>query len=909
MPVIHTRIRVARWCVRLAVACGASAPLVTVHPACLAAQAAGGAIAGRVADTSGTPVPGAMVYVAGTRRGASTGDDGRFHVGGIPAGSYAVHVRRIGFAADSFTVAIIAGRTSTRDVTLRPVAAAIAGVEITAARPVESREATIDQVKQAPTIENVVGAKAIAALPNANVADAAARLPGVTTERDEGESKFIEIRGTEPRLTNVMVDGVHVPGTEQGERNPKLDDVPSALLGELTVDKTLTADMDADAIGGTVNLITRVPEGPPHGSVSAEAGAITLLGRGTGDANFTYGGRVGHAEKFGFLVSASYDRNDRAINDVEPTWSSTTGGFYPGEFSLQADAYSRTRYGVGGGMDYRLSPSTTLFVKGLYSLFLDHGSLYVFDVGNGQGAPIRGSNVDTGATLYRMSQALTPTEQLYSTVLGGTTAFRHDTLSYRVNVGGTSRDVMGFRASPFYYSAPASYRFNYSNPNVPLYSGLAPAAMDAAQYNLGGYTDDDTRSRAQTYGARFDVATPNVVLGLRVRSEDSRYINQSYSARYIGPTLPLTQFVSGFRDPGFYSAIHPLALGPVPDAAAVRAYEDAHPGLFARTVDTLANALGSFTASERVYAAYTMGRTTLGAASFNAGLRMEVTDGARTYTDLFPSAQIKYQLDDATDVRVAGSRAIGRPNFSDLAPSVSGLPGDPATTVMIGNPSLRPEYSWNLDLLGERFLARAGILSAGVFYKSVSNFIFVHSIPGYRVAPYNDGPNYRAGQPENGSAGTLLGVEAAWNQRLDFLPGILSGLGFDLNGTLTTSWARIDDRRVRLPRQAPALANTALVYEKGPIELRAAWVYQAANIVSYGDGTSNPATGDQYFYAHGQIDASIEWTPFHDTEIELEGTNLNDAVFGFYAGTPRQHYSFQREYYGQTFAISVKRSF
>jgi len=923
MPVSSRPIRIARWCVRTAVACGASVPLVTVHPARLAAQAAGGAVAGRVADSSGTPVPGAMIYIAGTRYGAVTGDDGRYRVSAIPAGSYAMHVRRIGFAADSFRVRIATGAIE-RNVILRAVASSIAGVQITAARPVDTPEATVEQIKQAPTIENVVGAKTIEALPNANAADVAARLPGVTTERDEGESKFIEIRGTEPRLSNVMVDGVHVPGTEQGERNPKLDDVPSALLGELTVDKTLTADMDADAIGGTVNLVTRVPEGPPHGSVSAEAGAITLLGRETGDATLIYGGRVGHDERFGFLLSASYDRNDRAINDLEPTWSSTAGGvhFYPGEFSLQADEYERTRYGVGGGVDYRLSPSTTLFVKGLYSLFLDHGSLYVFDVGNGQGAPVAGSRgssgVDTGATLYRMSQALTPTEQLYSTVLGGTTAFRHDTLSYRVNIGGTSRDVTGFRASPFYYNAPASYRFNYSNPNVPLYSGLAPSAMSAAQYSLGGYTDDDTRSRASTYGVRFDYAAPHVVTGFRIRSEDSHYVDQSYSATYTGPTLPLSDFVSGFHDPGFYSAIHPLALGPVPDDAAVRAYENAHPGLFARTIDTLANALGSFSGSERVYAGYTMYRADVGRASLNAGLRLEVTDGSyvghgaagnQTYADLFPSAQVKFQLDDATDLRVAGSRAIGRPNFSDLAPSVSGLPGDPATIVMIGNPNLRPEYSWNLDLLGERFLDRAGVLSAGLFYKNVSNFIFVHSIPGYRVAPFNDGPNYRAGQPENGSAGTLLGAEAEWNQRLTFLPGVLSGLGFDVNGALTTSWATIDDRRVRLPRQAPALANTALVYEKGPIELRAAWAYQAANIVSYGDGTSNPATGDQYFYSHGQVDASIEWKPFRDTEIELEGTNLNDAVFGFYAGTPHQHYSFQREYYGQTFAVSVKRSF
>ncbi len=942
--------RAVRWRVRACFACGAIAPLVTVHPACLLAQAAGGVVAGRVADSSGTPVPGATLHVGDTRTGAMTDATGRYRLS-FPPGGAVVHVKRIGFTADSFAVTIAAGETATRDIVLRPAATVLTGLRITANVTQGSRAATVDAIRAAPTIESVIGAEAISALPNANAADAAARVPGVTSERAEGESEFVEVRGTESRLANVMIDGAHVPGTAQGQRNPRLDDIPSGILGSVEVSKTLTADMDADAIGGTVNLVTLTPDGAPHGTIAVEYGAITLLDKRAGSGTLTYGGRVGGDQRLGFLLSASYDVNQRTINDIEPTWASGTGAvpFYPNEFSLQADAYSRTRTGVGGGGDYRLSPNTTLYVKGLYSKFLDHGELYVFDVGNGDGAPVamggpRTMGLDTGATLYRLAQSLTPTDRLYSSVVGARTVWHHDTLSFRASMSGTSEDIINFRATPFNFGSPngvaTTVRYDYANPNVPLYSfpesGTAAAAQQASNFFLSGYDNDNTRSRAYAYGAQVDYATPHVKVGLKVRDEGARYTNSSYSASYVGPDQSLAPFVASFNDPGFYSAIHQLPFGPVPNDAAVQAFENAHPALFPRAIDTIANALGSFWGTEAVYSLYQMTRGDIGRFSLNGGLRAELTAGAysghvvlpnggigaqsagQTYLDLFPSGQIKYAIDRASDVRFAVSRAIARPNYSDLAPSVSGLVGDPATIVNIGNPRLRPERAWNLDLLAERFLPGDGLLSVGTFYKRIDDFIFVHSFPGYRVPPFNDGPNYRAGQPQNGLAGTLLGLEADWSQPLEFLPGLLSGLGVDCNGTLTSSSATLPadssglTRTARLPRQSPSLANLALTYERGPLSARVAWAWQAASITSYGDGTSNPATGDQYFYDHSQIDASIEWTLFrhsaHCLEIEIEGLNLNNAVFGFYAGTPHQHYSFQREYYGQQFSVSVKQS-
>src|SRR5262249_46782261 len=261
---------------------------------------------------------------------------GRYRVADLPAGTYTLHVRRLGFAPDSFVVAIRADSIVTHDVTFHQAAVRIAELHVIGNRVQGSRQATIDEIRVAPTIVNIIGSQEIKALPNANAADAAARLPGVTTERAEGEGEFIQVRGTESRLANVTIDGVHVPGTVQGGRNPRLDDIPADLISEIQVSKTLTANMDADAVGGTVNIVTQVPEGSPHGSIRAEYGAITLLDKRAGEATATFGGRVAR-DRFGFFVSGSYDVNQRVINDIEPTWApgNSDGSFFPNEFSLQ----------------------------------------------------------------------------------------------------------------------------------------------------------------------------------------------------------------------------------------------------------------------------------------------------------------------------------------------------------------------------------------------------------------------------------------------------------------------------------------------------------------------------------------------------------------------------------------------
>jgi hypothetical protein len=159
-----------------------------------------------------------------------------------------------------------------------------------------------------------------------------------------------------------------------------------------------------------------------------------------------------------------------------------------------------------------------------------------------------------------------------------------------------------------------------------------------------------------------------------------------------------------------------------------------------------------------------------------------------------------------------------------------------------------------------------------------------------------------ATRPENGGSGHLAGVEAEWTQRLVFLPGALIGLGFDANYTHVSSRVLVDPttgRHAPLERQAPNLANVALPYDYGPASASAGSAYQGANIYSYGDGSASP-TGNQYFYARSQLDASVIYDVTSRLQLQLQGLNLNNAVFGFFNGTPDRSYSIQREYYGRT---------
>jgi TonB-dependent receptor len=929
----------------------------------LRAQDDTGVIMGRVTDTASAPVPSAMIHVLDKPEGAISGNDGRYRIVNVSPGQYSVLVRRQGFVTDTFAVTVVAGQTAEHDVVLHAIPISLQEVVVRASpRLNETRAAALEKQQKADNIISVMSGDEIRALPNANAAEAAARIPGISTERDEGEGKFLQIRGTEPRLSNVTVDGVHIPGTEQGDRIAKLDDVPTDLLGAIEVTKTLTADMEADAIGGSVNLVTKIPEGDPRGYFSGQVGQSTLLDHRQGQGSMTYGGRFGGDKKLGVLFSGSYDRNNRVINDVELGWTVQDGHSIPVEFDERDYTYYRERYGGGAQVDYRFQDSSTAYVRGLFSLFKNWGTRYRYDIAADGVDNVNGSTATgTDIGMTREVSQRRPTEQLYGFTGGGTKTLGALDFNLALNYAGTRQNVQDYRTSPFGYSGEnlSGLALDGSNSQVPVYHYLNAAdaanATNASSYTLSRFTTSDGLTTGRDLGGRLDgtwnyassSALGSVKFGAKFRDENKEF-NEANTRFNSTMDYTLAQGLSGFSDPSFYTNVtNAFSLGPVPGDTKVHSAEDANPTGFVNATDSLGNLIDSFKGAEKIYAAYVMNTVDVGRLRINVGLRVEHTHvdytghqegtdttsgvttvstvtGSSNYTDLFPSVQLRYALNGTTNVRAAVTRAIARPNYFDLAPHISGATcGGVCNTLTnaasAGNPDLKPQHAWNYDLLFEHYLPAAGIVSGGLFYKQINDFQYD------KIAIYN-GPATQfdgnfVSMPVNGGDGHLFGFEADYSQHLWFLPQALQGLGFDVNWTHVTSKATLlqdasdsahigqtTSRQVALPRQSPNIANVALIYDGSRFSARAAWQYQGANITSYADGTAT-AGGDTYFYAHSQIDASVTFNVTRQVALQVQGLNLNNAVFGFFNGTPDAQFNIQREYYGRSVIVGARYGF
>jgi TonB-dependent receptor len=540
----------------------------------------------------------------------------------------------------------------------------------------------------------------------------------------------------------------------------------------------------------------------------------------------------------------------------------------------------------------------------------------------------------------------TPRESMYGFTTGGSTHFGSVAVKASANVAGTTQHERDYRFSPFVYDGPngqgLTVAYDAGNTKVPTFQyvngGMNAAANTPANFLLNNYFTVDGNTNGYDDGAALDFSAPwmggstsssLLRFGVKARSERKDFTSNRASFSSSTP-FALTGAGVGVSDPSYYSEIsNAFTLGVVPDHVVTSQYEDSH--AFQDRTNANRNALGTFNGSEKIYAGYVSNTLSAGAVELYLGARVENTHssyfghavtrdtagnvtvrevpGTQSYTDLFPSAQLKLTMGEGTDARVAVTRGIARPDYSQLAPSLSGSTDLAArsnpSALSAGNPDLKPQHAWNYDLLVEHFFPSVGVLSGGVFYKSITDVILTRRFT--YAGPVAELVGFQGTRPENGGSGHLVGMEGEWQQRLTFLPGLARGLGFDVNVTHVSSSVQVDTlgRTAQLARQSPNLANVALTYELGPVSARGAWAYQGANIVSYGDGLPD-GLGDSYFYSHSQIDASLLFTVSPRVQLQLQGLNLNNAVFGFFQGTPDHDYAIQREYYGRTIYLGAK---
>ncbi len=635
------------------------------------------------------------------------------------------------------------------------------------------------------------------------------------------------------------------------------------------------------------------------------------------------------------LVGGTYDWNGRGIDDIEPSPDVFQSTPVVSAIDLREYRYYRSRLGFAGGLDYRLQHGTSAYVRGLFSNFKNYGDRWVYSPGAGDF--LTPTTTDANGTMDFGIQNRRPNEQIYNVAGGAKHIAGAWLVDYDLSGSHARQDRLGQSTVGFTGPDNVAYRIDTSDPNVPKFIGANGVnVFDPTLFSGTSLATADDRARERDLSGALNLTRPYatsagtgaVQAGFKVRDADKSQVASDQTFAVSG--LPLSAVIGSFSNPQYYSGDY--RLGPLADLDAILSFLGGHPGSTTLNVDSTRQRSDSNTygAAERVTAAYVMNTIDLGRAHLQTGVRVENThasytgnvvvlnrsgryvstnpvSGDQQYTDVLPSVQLRVALDANTNVRVAYGRGIARPNFSDLPPYF--IEQDKRRTISAGNPALKPTSAHNLDLLFERFLEPVGVVQAGVFYKALRD-------PIYRVqSPVVAGTfaGFTQTQPTNGDSASVAGVEMAWQQHLAFLPGALSGLGVRANYSYTTSKASVPGRTddPALLRQAPNNWNLDATYDRGGVSARIGVTHNDANIYAYNfqpgaDGGLTGPNGDQYLYAHTQVDAQASYALSRQVQVVLSLLNLNNEVFGFYQGSPQ--YPVQREFYNRTISVGVRIS-
>jgi TonB-dependent receptor len=916
------------------------------------AQTNKGTISGQVTDPSGDVVQGAQLQLPGIT--VSSDALGAFFVSDLAPGDYKVVITYVGFKPFETTITVKAGADSHVDARME-VAPANQSITVTDQVPHGEAEA-INITRSADNILQVLPAEVITSLPNANVADALGRMPSIALQRIEGEGVYIQVRGTEPRLTNVMIDGITVPSPEPGVNQIRLDVVPADLVESVQVNKTLAPNIDGDGIGGSVNLVTKTAGEFPTVDLFGLGGYNPIMGgRNNNQFGATVGHRFGPEKKFGVLFGATEDYNGRGIDNEQPAIdpASTFAAPYYDNTTLREYRYYRTRWGYTGNVDYKIGDNSDIYVRGLYSNLKDYGDKWYYEP------------QDSGNPKFYTSSKR-PDASIGSLAAGGHKQFTSSLLSWEVSAARSYElDSAGNPKATFKWIGsklncgflPASVQ---TNPNYPQFGSgcdaLGSPLQAASNFGLNevvtstGLSAQVNLSASADYLVNYHLGSHLAILQFGGKIRNAHKFQDATETQYDGwspKDYPMTLFQSNFSSHNYmndhYFGGH---YGQVSNFESISAFTQANLASYVDGYATASDAApNQFDILERISAAYIMNTMDIGHLHVVAGIRFEATQmntsgyyvtlyGAGdphcvnptgcgvpvpeqtrpSYVDPLPSVSLRYPLGSDSGLRLVYGRGVSRPDAYQLVPYVTEDDSTNPATIDEGNTKLNPEHANNYDLLYERYMKSIGLFQAGFFYKQLSDTLI--------SASYSPATGQYVGdlisQWLNVGGARLYGFEASYQQRLNFLPGPLAGLGIMANYAWTGSKVsglpgRPD--RPALQSQVPSVWNISPDYSRGRFNARLGLSYNSANIYQYlYQSDSDPVNlgprgpnGDIYTLAHLEVDAQASVRLGRGITAMVYGLNLNNEVFGFYQGSPI--FVNQQEWYKPTVAVGLRYSF
>ncbi|WP_162125740.1 TonB-dependent receptor [Pseudoxanthomonas wuyuanensis] len=841
-------------------------------------------------------------------------------------------------------LAIVPGYALAQDATVPPVESGditqLETVEVTGRRAAE--RAAVDDKRYADGQVDAIRSDDVGRLPDQNVAEAVRRLPGVTSVNDQGEGRYLTVRGISPELLNVTLNGQTAAAPEPDGRQVKLDDIPSSLIGAVTVSKTLTPDMDANAIAGQVNIetLSAFDRKRTFGTARAAYGYNDINSEHPFEYDGSFGTLFGTDKQFGMVLAINHSDRKLGTQNVQNTgdWIEVDGQMVPEGIDLRQYNTHRQRSGAVANFEWRPNDHTKAFLRLLYSKYEDSETRDRFGIEfdeDGISPESATAGTFTDGEAFRALRTRAENTSTFTASTGAEFRFDDSKLTLeatysRADKRDPHRDEWGFVQEDI----SGSYLLGGD-----LYT-VTPdgeAAYDASLYEPDFYEPESRKAVEDLFQLRADYLLPleigdgsDLQFGMKYTHRKKTNDANGEVWEYDDGDLVLAD-VSGSPLRSIFGGRY--RFGPTIDGGAANAYFNANTGEFEEDEDgTLSTSLAAdYLIKEKITAAYVMGRLRFGDLTIIPGVRVERTEGdyaansfelgeasldqdfntfgKRSYTDWFPGVNFRYDVGENLVFRAAATRAIGRPNYESLAPFVEiedAQGSEPEVTM--GNPALEPLYSTNLDMSAEYYVGNRGVLAAAVFYKKIKNPIYEVTLSG------QDGNfggvdliNAEVGTWTNADEATVKGLELNAQYELSFLPSPFDGFNISGNITFVDSEASgLPSRTDAVPliNQADRVASAQLSYEKYGFSARLAYTYRSSAL---DEANEEDPEGDIYLDDFKQWDLKFSYAFSPRFTVFLEGSNLNDAAMRTYVG--HRNRLGEKEIYGWSARMGVQLTF
>lgn len=875
-------------------------------------------------EGSGEYLPYATIAIKGTSKGGITNAEGSFKFGNMAVGPITLVASFVGFEEQEKEIIIKEGEEVDVHFQLKVNSEELKGVEITGMRKGEVK--AISQMKSAENIKYVMSQEQIERFPDRTISESLQRVPGVAVGYSYGLPRDIIIRGLSQELSSITLNGTRLPSTSTGGRNTDLNGVLSNMVESIEVVKTLTPDLDADGTGGTVNIVTKQPlKNSDILDANILGGYNALEGKMDFGAGFTYGKRK---NKVGFIVGANYLRSNLGEDRVEKGYDDFDINGIESErlevLELTPTSIKRDNFGINAEIDYYPNDNTTYYFRASYNKYyeIQNRLRRYYAIGD----YVSATQIDN-ITISNLGNWRNYNRDLTILSAGGETSFASMDVDFDLTYS------KGHYDQPIYYSSSFSRSglsgtLDMTNPIAPQINFNEVNPTDPTQFTTDSYTNRHDQSEDNDFQLTANASLPYTLgsadglfkFGGRFKYKYNDRFRNYFNHKLITGEFNEADYLSDYSKDDFFKNTY--VVNDFPEANQMEDYYQNNKELFIVNENyTRQNTdPDSYKGNEYLGAGYVMTQLNINALEIVAGVRLEQTgfnyDGNqvnfdengdyistvkvntdKSFSEFFPSLNLKYSLSKNTFLRAAVTKSLSRPSYYDLVPweEVESR----KQRIKKGNPDLTQATSVNYDFLFDHYFKSIGLISAGVFYKSIEDYIYDSRF----IQEGGEYDGWEIRQTVNGANASVKGIEIAWQQQLTFLPGFLNGLGVYANYTYVDS--KIDvpgivlDRTVKLPEMRPHVGNVALSYEKYGFSGRISMYFFDTYITELSDVEAN----DELENGRKQIDFSAAQKINNQWSIFMGINNITNAPVSYEFGDGRP---FDDRYYSTRGTIGVR---